>query len=153
MRVYVCVRVRVRVRVRLNVRARVRVRLRGCVRVYVRVHVHVPLPLPLLAPVPVPMLVPVHERARACARARGYIYDMYDLFTHTCHEQDLDMGIVILKSWSQLPDFLLSVSPQETKTRGDHVRGRYAAVKAALQRHLLSAVCQLKGQLSVGRIS
>jgi len=149
-RVYVCVRVRVRVRVRLNVRARVRVRLRGCVRVYVRVHVHVPMRQKQMQR---QRQRPVHERAQACAHACGYIYDMYDLFTHTCHEQDLDMGIVILKSWSQLPDFLLSVSPQETKTRGDHVRGRYAAVKAALQRHLLSAVCQLKGQLSVGRVS
>lgn len=45
---------------------------------------------------------------------------------------------------SQLPEFFLSVSPEETRVRGTRVRERYAAVKAALKSHLLAAVCQLK---------
>lgn len=56
----------------------------------------------------------------------------------------LDMGIVFLENWSQLPSFLLSVTPEETEARGARVRERYSAVKAALRRHLLAAVCQLQ---------
>jgi len=35
---------------------------------------------------------------------------------------ELDLGIVFLESWAQLPTFLLSVRPEETAARGARVR-------------------------------
>jgi hypothetical protein len=57
---------------------------------------------------------------------------------------DLDLGVVLLENWSQLPGFLLSVTQAETAARAARVRERYAAVKAALRRHLLASFCQLQ---------
>jgi len=56
----------------------------------------------------------------------------------------LDLGIVVLKGWSELPEFLLSVTPEETAVRGAKIRERYGLVKSALKRHMLRAVCQIR---------
>jgi len=56
----------------------------------------------------------------------------------------LDLGIVVLKTWSELPEFLLSVTSGETAARGAKIRERYALVKSALKRHMLRAVCQIR---------
>ena len=56
----------------------------------------------------------------------------------------LDLGIVFLDSWAELPAFLLSVSESETAARASKLRQEYARFKAAMGSHLMRAVCQLK---------
>mgnify|MGYP004092305085 CR=1 FL=1 len=56
----------------------------------------------------------------------------------------LDLGIVVLSAWAELPLFLLNVTREETEARGSKVRARWGAVKSGLRRHMLRAVCQLR---------
>jgi hypothetical protein len=58
----------------------------------------------------------------------------------------LDLGIVVLPSWTHLAPFLLTVTEEETRVRGARVRERYSFIKSALRRHFLRALCQIRPQ-------
>lgn len=58
----------------------------------------------------------------------------------------LDLGIVVLPSWTHLAPFLLAVTEEETRVRGARVRERYSLIKSALRRHFLRALCQIRPQ-------